>query len=82
MSGYSFGWVLKYRGFNSSGQNFVTPSKFSSLSPDKVWMWYAGLTLEKISTYQARISKLEQSNIYYYRPPLSKTHYRIFLDIR
>ena len=25
-------------------------------------MWFAGLTVEKISTYQARISKLEQSN--------------------
>ena len=29
-----------------------------------IWMWFGGLTVEKISTYQARISKLEQSNIY------------------
>ena len=26
--------MLKYRGFYSSGENFVTPLKFSSLSPD------------------------------------------------
>ena len=32
--GKSFGRVIKYRGKNSSGENFVTPSKFSSLSPD------------------------------------------------
>ena len=33
-SGKSFGRVIKYRGKNSSGENFVNPSKFSSLSPD------------------------------------------------
>ena len=33
-SGKSFGQVVKYRGENLLGENFVTPSKFSTLSPN------------------------------------------------